>query len=403
MPSLPLQGVLVVAVEQAVSAPMCSRHLADLGARVVKVEPRQGGDFTRGYDDAVRGESAFFVWLNRGKESLAIDLKHPAGLGVLERLLARADVLVQNLAPGAAARLGLAPAEVRQRHPRLTTVDISGYGVGGPLDARRAYDLLVQAEGGSCSVTGWPGAPAKPGIAVADLATGLYAASAVLAALLARERTGRGSAVSVAMFDVIAEWMGSALQTSLHTGVDPQPVGLGSPLVAPYGAYPTADGHTVLLGTTNDAEWKRLALQVLQRPDLASDPALATNPDRVQARERLDDAIGAWVSLRTLGEVQRAAEAARIGHARLNSVADVVTHPQLVERDRWVEVGSPVGDIPVLLPPLSCAEWPTPRGPVPALGSGTDGLLAELGYTPEEAAELAAAGAAGAAPGETTR
>src|SRR5216683_4592421 len=251
-----LAGITVVAVEQAVAAPLCTRHLGDLGASVIKVESRTGGDFARGYDDTVRGMAAHFVWANRNKESIALDLKHPRGREVLAGLVATADVVVQNLAPGAAARLGLDAAGLRARHPWLVTVDISGYGRGGPLQASRAYDLLIQSEAGSCAITGWPEAPAKPGIPVADIGAGMYALTSVLAALLVRERTGRGTTISVGLFDAVAEWMGFALNQARYGGVDPQPNGLSSPMVAPYGAYRTGDGQVLVLGTTNDREWR---------------------------------------------------------------------------------------------------------------------------------------------------
>jgi enoyl-CoA hydratase/carnithine racemase len=242
-----------------VAAPVCTRHLGDLGARVIKVESRSG-DFARDYDDTVLGMAAHFVWANRNKESIALDLKHPRGREVLARLVATAAVLVQNLAPRAAARLGLDAAELRARHPRLVTVDISGYGRGGPMHAARAYDLLVESAAGSCAITGWPDAPAKPGIPVADIGAGMYALTSVLAALLVRERTGQGTAISVGLFDAVAEWMGFALNQARYGGVDPQPNGLSSPMVAPYGAYRTGDGQVLVLGTTNDREWQRLAV-----------------------------------------------------------------------------------------------------------------------------------------------
>lgn len=362
---------------------MCTRHLADLGARVLKIENPAGGDFTRSYDQAVRGMSGYFVWLGRGKESVALDLKDAAGQATLQRLIARADVLVQNLAPGAAERIGVGSAGMRTRHPRLVTVDISGYGQGGPYDGRRAYDLLVQAEAGACAMTGRPGDPVKPGPPLADLGSGIYAASGVLAALLERERTGQGAAISVAMLDVVADWMGWALNQSLHTGTDPQPVGMGSPLVAPYGAYRTADGLTAVLGTTNDAEWQRLAGQMLADAALAADPRFRHNPDRVRQREALDTIIGGWAAERTLAQIQAAADDAGIGCARLNSLTDVVHHPQLAARQRWSEVDSPVGKVPSLLPPVT-GPWGAPMGGVPALGEHTDAVLAEFAELSED-------------------
>ncbi|MEX5710555.1 CoA transferase [Parafrankia sp. FMc6] len=384
----PLEGLLVVGLEQAVAAPIATRHLADMGARVVKVENPRGGDFARHYDGALNGMAAHFVWVNRGKESLTLNLTDPRGAEALERLLGRADVLIQNLAPGAAARRGLAAEQVVARHPRMVAVDISGYGEGGPLSHKRAYDLLVQSEGGSCSVTGEPGRPAKAGIPIIDLATGMYALSSILAALYARRETGRGSAISLSLFDVVTEWMGYSLNFTMGTGVEQQPAGVGSPAVAPYGAYPTADGQTVVLGTTNDREWQRLARTVLDRPDLADDPAFAGNADRVRERARLDEVIIAWSKSVTLVEAQEILDNAELGNARLNGVQDVLDHPHLRERDRWQEVSTPTGTVQALLPPPIAAEWTPPMGAVPALGEHTDALLAELGYPAEEIAAL---------------
>ncbi len=376
---LPLADLVVVGIEQAVAAPFATRQFADLGARVIKVENPRGGDFARDYDDAVNGLAAHFVWCNRGKESVALDLTTPDGTAVLEALLARADVLIQNLAPGAATRRGFAAEQVTQRHPRLVAVDISGYGEGGPFQQRRAYDLLVQSEGASCSVTGLPGAPAKPGIPVADIASGMYAFSSALAALHERERTGQGAAISISLFDAVTEWMGYPLHYTLGTGVEQEPRGVGSPAVAPYGAYPTSDGQQIVLGTTNDAEWQRLAGRVLERTDLAADPAYATNAARTMARGPLDAELTAWTRERSFAEIATALDAAAIGYARLNSVGDLIRHPQLAERSRWTEVGSPVGKVPAVLPPPISPGWDIQLGDVPALGEHTESVRAWLG------------------------
>lgn len=388
----PLAGVQVVAFEQAVSAPLCTRHLADLGARVIKVEDPRGGDFARQYDDSVKGLGAHFVWLNRNKESCTLDLKHPAAGAILDGLLAAADVVVQNLAPGAAARLGIDAAALTARYPRLVAVDISGYGTGGAFDHKRAYDLLIQAEGGSCSITGLPGAPAKPGIPIADLGTGMYAFSSIVTALYARERTGRGACLSISMLDTIAEWMGFALNYTMHTGTERAPNGMGSPMVAPYGAYPTADGQTVVLGTTNDREWQRLATQLLGRTDLAADPRYATNSDRCERRAELDAVIADWAAQHDLEAIRAGADLAGIGNARLNSVGDVLTHPQLADRKRWQDVESPVGPVPALLPPFDSPGWEVRMDGVPALGQDTDSVLAGLGVSTERIRELRADG-----------
>jgi crotonobetainyl-CoA:carnitine CoA-transferase CaiB-like acyl-CoA transferase len=381
---LPLDGLLVVAVEQAVSAPHCTRQLADLGARVIKVEG-PNGDFARHYDEAVHGVAAHFAWANRGKESVVLDLKSEVGRDALERLLERADVLVQNLAPGAAERLGLDAAAVVQRHPRLVAVDISGYGSGGPRAASRAYDLLVQAESGSCAITGTPEVPAKPGIPFADVGTGMVAANAVLAALLRRATTGCGAAITVGMFDVMTDWMGWALNQSRYTGVDPPRVGLSSPMVSPYGGYRTADGHVIVLGTTNDGEWQRLASQVMGRDDLAADPAYATNADRVRRRAELDRAIAEWAGAQAFSDASAAAEAAGIGWARYNAPAEVLEHPQLVERRRWVDTASENGSFLSLRPAADSPDWDWTAGGVPALGQHTDAVLAELGLDVQSA------------------
>ncbi|MHC5257735.1 CaiB/BaiF CoA transferase family protein [Streptomyces sp. UC4497] len=379
----PLAGVTVVSVEQAVSAPLCTRALADLGARVIKVEA-PGGDFTRYYDDVVHGLAAHFVWVNRGKESLALDLKSAHGAHLLHRLLDRADVFVSNLAPGSAAKLGFSASDLSARHPDLITMEIDGYGPGGPLSHKRAYDLLVQAEAGACAITGMPGAPAKPGPPMADVCTGLYAALSITALLAERGRgTGRSqgpAAVSVSMFDTMTELMGYALTYTRHTGVDQQPVGMGSPAVAPYGAYATADGHTVVLGTTNDREWQRYARELLERPDLAEDPGLATTADRVAARERLDAEIAGWCAAHTLHDIQTAADAAGIGNAKLNTPSEVLTHPQHTTRDRWREIDTPGGrTVAPLPPPVFEGRPPAPMGNVPALGEHTEAILRELG------------------------
>jgi crotonobetainyl-CoA:carnitine CoA-transferase CaiB-like acyl-CoA transferase len=378
-PRSPLDGITVIGLEQAIAAPLCTRHLADLGARVIKVEQPGSGDMARHYDRAVRGMSAHFTWLNHGKESAALDLKEPGDLDLFTRLLERADVLVSNLGPGALARLGLASETLPERYPRLIVVDISGYGRGGPLDRKRAYDLLVQAEGGSCAITGRPGQPAKAGIPVADIGTALYAYSSVLAALYDRKLTGRGAVIPIAMLDVVAEMMGFALNQVLHTGEEPEPVGMGSPMVAPYGAYPTADGQTVVLGTTSDREWRRLAKDLLGRPDLAEDQRYAHNAERVTHRAELDKLLASWCAGLDLAEIQRRADDAGIGNARFNGVNDLAAHPQLAARDRWREVGSPVGPLPALLPPALAAGWRAVSGSVPELGADTAAIRAEFG------------------------
>ena len=379
----PLAGLTVVALEQAVSAPICTRTLGDFGARVIKVENPAGGDFARHYDDVVNGLAAHFVWANRGKESIALNLADPEGLRVLHLLLERADVLVSNLTPGATAKLGIAPDDLAARHPDLIAVEIDGYGPGGPLSHKRAYDLLVQAESGACSITGFPGAPAKAGPPIADICSGLYAALSIMALLCERGRSSSasrgGRAVAVSLFDTMTDLMGYALTYTQHSGIDQQPMGMGSPAVAPYGAYDTADGQTVVLGTTNDREWQRFARELLGRPDLAEDERFRTNPGRVEHRAVLDEQVAGWCSERNLADIQQSADSAGIGNSRYNTPSDVVAHPHLTARDRWRPLGTPGGSVQALLPPPVISGYESPMGPVPALGQHTEAILAELG------------------------
>ena len=390
---LPLAGVTVVAIEQAVAAPLCSRVLADLGARVIKIEHPRGGDFTRSYDDVVNGLAAHFVWLNRGKESVALDIKADAGRRILHELLAGADVLISNLGPGAMARMGLDASSLATPYPRLIALEINGYGAGGTLAGKRAYDLLIQAESGACSITGWEGEPAKPGPPMADACTGLYAAVTILAALHGRTSTNRGVGASVSMFDSMIDLMGYALTHARYSGAETAPVGMGSPAVAPYGAYRTGDGQVVVLGTTNDAEWLRLA-SMIARPDLAEDQRYARNPDRVMRRDDLDAAVGDWCAQRTLAEVQALADAAGIGNARYNTTMEVVEHPHLRQRDRWATVESPVGPLTTMLPPPVVASWNYDLGSLPELGQHTAPVLRELGLSNDDIGHLVDTGAA---------
>ena len=377
------------------SAPMCTRTLADFGARVIKVENPDGGDFARHYDDVVNGLAAHFVWVNRGKESVTLDLKSADGIGVLHRLLDRADVLVSNLAPGSTARLGIAPDDMAARHPGVIAVEIDGYGPGGPISHKRAYDLLIQAESGVCAVTGYPGAPAKPGPPVADVLSGLYAAISILALLGDRKRDR--SSVRVSLFDVATELMGYHLNYTRHSGIDQQPLGMSSPAVAPYGAYRTADDQTVILGTTNDREWQRLARDIIQRNDLADEERYRTNAGRVANRAVLDEAIGSWCAQHDLAHVQKTADAAGIGNARYNVPSEVLEHKQLAARDRWRQIDTPVGQIPALLPPPVISGYTPPMGAIPGLGEHTDSVLAALGIDDDEISRLREQGAIGPA------
>ncbi len=386
--ALPLGGVRVVALEQAVAAPFCTRQLADLGADVVKIERPDGGDFAREYDRALHGLSAHFAWLNRGKRSVALDVKGGAGREALGRLLARADVFVHNLAPGAVERLGLGWEVVSEQYPALIWCGISGYGPDGPYRDKKAYDLLVQAEAGAIAVTGTPEAPAKVGVSIADIAAGLYAYSSILAALLGRARTGRGERIDISMLECLVEWAMPQLYTWLGTGVAPARAGLRHATIVPYGAYACADG-AVLLAIQNDREWRRFCAEVLGEPDLAGDPRFATHEDRLRHRADLEAHIEARFAARTADEIVAALDASGIANGRLNDLPAVAEHPQLAARGRRAIVGSPVGPVPAFLPPHNLAGAPARMGAVPALGEHTHEVLAELGFNEGEIARAA--------------
>ena len=375
---LPLDGIVVVSLEQAVAAPFATRQLADLGARVIKVERTGGGDFARGYDRTVLGQSSYFVWLNRGKESIELDVKSERGHDVMAALLAKADVFVQNLAPGAAARLGFAADELLARHPRLICCSVSGYGPDGPHAEKKAYDLLVQCEAGLLSVTGTADSPAKAGISVADIAAGMYAFTGVLTALYERERTGEGSAVEVAMLDALGEWMTQPYLYSVYGGEPPRRTGARHASISPYGPYAAADGQ-VFLGLQNEREWAVLCREILGRPELISDPRFATNTDRVVNDEQLTLIIETVLRQLTAAEVERRLDEAGIANARLRTPAEFAAHPQLAARDRWRQVDTPAGPVRALLPPVTVPGRETAMGHVPALGEHTAAILAELG------------------------
>jgi len=388
---VPLTGVTVVSVEQAVAAPFATRQLADLGARVIKVERPDSGDFARHYDTAVKGLASYFVWLNRGKQSLSLDLGTAAGRSVLGRLIDRADVFVQNLAPGAATRMGLSAEVLRVRDQRLIVCDVSGYAPDGPFGDRRAYDLLIQCETGLLSVTGTQDAPAKAGISVADIAGGMYAFSSILAALYARERTGVGAALQVSLFESLTEWMTQPMYYTMYTGVPPARTGTSHATIAPYGTFRTGGGGTVQLGVQNDREWHRLCSQVLGRPELADDPRFATNTARVAARAELHREIEAALGAHSPDEVLALLNTAQIANARLNTVDDLLAHPQL--EHRWAEVESPAGPVRTLPFPVSTGGTAPAFGPIPAVGEHTGAILAELGLTDAEVAALRSSGA----------
>ncbi|GAB2739346.1 CaiB/BaiF CoA-transferase family protein [Melaminivora jejuensis] len=384
----PLDGITVVSLEHAVAAPFCTRQLADLGARVIKVERPGSGDFARGYDTRVRGQSSHFTWINRSKESLALDLKQPEALAALAQLLARADVLVQNLAPGAAARLGLSFAALHAAHPRLIVCDISGYGASGPYRDKKAYDLLIQSEAGFLSVTGTPDAPAKAGISVADIAAGMYAYSSILSALLLRGRTGLGSHIDVSMLEAMAEWMGYPLYYAFEGAAPPPRAGAAHASIYPYGPFAAGAGGSVMLGLQNEREWQAFCAGVLQQPHIASDPRFCSNAQRSQHRAELQELIAQAFAPLTAAQLVERLEAAGIANARVNDMADVWAHPQLQARQRWREVDSPAGRIPALLPPGVSSAFEPRMDAVPALGQHTRAILAELGWAEARIAAL---------------
>ena len=374
---LPLSGIVVVALEQAVAVPFATRQLADLGARVIKIERPGPGDFARGYDTTVLGQASYFVWLNRGKESVALDIKSPEGAEALAALLAGADVFLQNLGPGAAARLGLAADGLLARHPRLICGTVSGYGPDGPYAGKKAYDLLVQCETGVLSVTGTPDEPCKAGISVADIAAGMYAYTGVLTALYERERTGRGSSFEVSLFDALGEWMTQPYYYTVYGGTGPVRTGARHASISPYGPY-AARGGQVFLGLQNDREWVVLCEQVLGRPELVTDPRFATNPDRVVHDAELRAIIEGVFAALTPDEVAARLDQAGIANARLRTPAEFAAHPQLAARDRWREVDTPGGPVRTLLPPVTVPGREPAMGAVPAPGQHTDSILAEF-------------------------
>lgn len=379
-----LDGITVVTLEHAIAAPFCTRQLADLGARVIKVERPGVGDFARGYDERVKGLASHFVWTNRSKESLTLDVKHPEAAPILAALVARADVLVQNLAPGAAARLGLSYEALAPKHPRLIVCDISGYGDYGPYRDKKAYDLLIQSESGFLSITGTPDAPAKAGCSIADIAAGMYAYTNVLAALLERARTGRGKAIDVSMLESMVEWMSYPLYYAYDGAAPPPRAGAAHATIYPYGPFPAGDGKVVMLGLQNEREWTIFCEQVLGQPELARDPRFSSNSKRTAAREALRAIVTAAFAPLTAAEVIARLDSAGIANARMNDMLEVWAHPQLEARHRWVDVDTAAGKIPALLPPGSSPDAPAseaPRmDPVPALGAHTSAILAELGY-----------------------
>ena len=375
---LPLQGITVVSIEQAVAAPFATRQLADLGARVIKIERPDGGDFARGYDAVVKGQSSYFVWLNRSKQSLTLDLKRSEGMGVLSQLLAKADVFVQNLAPGAADRLGTDVAGLCRKHPRLVACNVSGYGADGPFADKKAYDLLVQAETGLLSITGTADTACKVGISVADIAAGMYAYSGILAALFARATSGRGTSLDVSLFDALGEWMAAPMYHAAYA--EPlKRTGANHPSIAPYGPFRTRDRDEIMIAIQNAREWRRFCAEVLEHPALVDDDRFATNANRVRNRNALQIALESVLGTLSTRDLIARLDGARIAHGGVNDVRGFIDHPQLAARDCWREVASPGGAVRALLPPVRMRDVAPVMGAVPALGEHTDAILTELG------------------------
>jgi itaconate CoA-transferase len=391
--SRPLDGVTVVTLEHAIAAPFCTRQLADLGARVIKVERPGVGDFARAYDERVHGLASHFVWTNRSKESLTLDVKHAEADRILERLLEGADVLVQNLAPGAAARLGLSYEALKERYPRLIVCDISGYGNDGPYRDKKAYDLLIQSESGFLSVTGTADEPSKAGCSIADIAAGMYAYTNILSALIQRGKTGQGCHIDVSMLESMVEWMNYPLYYAFEGAAPPPRAGAAHATIYPYGPFATGDGRTVMLGLQNEREWTAFCQQVLEQPDLAIDERFSSNSRRVANRDALRALIVAAFSQSSAEQVQQRLEAAQIANASVNDMHQVWQHPQLQARARWTSVGTSAGDIPALLPPGRSSAYQARMDPVPALGQHSEAILSELGWSQADIAILRKQGA----------
>ncbi|EBN0460673.1 CoA transferase [Salmonella enterica subsp. enterica serovar Dublin] len=384
----PLDGITVVSLEHAVAAPFCTRQLADLGARVIKVERPGNGDFARGYDQRVNGQSSHFIWINRSKESLALDVKQPAAKAALLELLKTADVLVQNLAPGATARMGLSYETLKELNPKLIVCDISGYGADGPYRDKKAYDLLIQSEAGFLSVTGTPETPSKSGISVADIAAGMYAYTNILSALLLRGKTGVGSHIDVSMLEAMGEWMGYPLYYAYDGAPPPPRTGASHASIYPYGPFQAGDGKTVMLGLQNEREWTAFCDTVLLQPDVATDTRFDSNAQRNANREALQALIVQTFAALTAAQVVERLEQAGIANARVNEMADLWEHPQLQARQRWRTVGTPQGDVPALLPPGVNSAFDYRMEAVPAVGQHNASILAELGWSAEQIASV---------------
>ena len=377
----PLDHITVVSLEHAIAAPFCTRQLADLGARVIKVERPGVGDFARAYDNRARGEASHFVWVNRSKESLALDLKDPQHLAVLKQLIAKADVLVQNLAPGATGRMGLDAATLRAADPRLIVCDISGYGNDGPYRDKKAYDLLIQSEAGFLSITGTPEHPSKAGNSIADIAAGMYAYTNILSALIQRDKTGEGSHIDVSMLEALGEWMGFPMYYTTDDALPPPRSAAAHATIYPYGPFAAGDGRKVILGLQNEREWLQFCNKVLLQPELATDARFDRNALRSANRVELEAIILSAFSNLTAEQVVERLDSAQIANANMNNMADLWAHPQLKARERWTSVGSPAGDLPALLPPGKQSSFDYRMEAVPAVGEHTQAILAELGTT----------------------
>jgi itaconate CoA-transferase len=386
-PVLALEGITVISLEHAIAAPLATRHLADMGARVIKVERPGSGDFARAYDDRVDGLASHFVWVNRSKESLTLDLKQPEAQEILMTLLAEADVLVQNLAPGAAARMGLSFEALAAKNPKLIVCDISGYGEGGPYTEKKAYDLLIQSEAGFLSITGTPNEQVKAGISIADIAAGMYAYTNILAALIERGKTGRGRRIEIAMIDAMVEWMGFPMYYAYEGQEPPRRTGASHATIYPYGPFRAGDGRTVMLGLQNEREWAVFCDKLLGDVALATDERFASNARRTANREVLSTLIEQSFASLAADEVMARLDAADIANANVSTMSDIWNHPQLEARKRWTSVETPAGPVPALQPPGMGGDRPARMGPVPALGEHTAAILEELGYT-DRAAEL---------------
>jgi len=387
----PLEGITVVSLEHAIAAPFCTRQLADLGARVIKIERPGVGDFARAYDARVKGQASHFVWTNRSKESLTLDLKNADAMAALRQLIAKADVLVQNLAPGATARMGLAYEDLKPAHPGLIVCDISGYGEDGPYRDKKAYDLLIQSEAGFLSITCTQDTPSKAGNSVADIAAGMYAYTNILSALLLRGKTGQGSHIDVSMLEALGEWMGYPMYYAFDGATPPARSGASHASIYPYGPFPAGDGGIIMLGLQNEREWKVFCDKVLLQADLATDARFASNALRNQNREALRGLIVSAFAALSTDQVEQRLEEAQIANARMNDMAGLWAHPQLKSRERWRDVGSPVGMLPALLPPGRNSAFDYRMDPIPKVGEHTDAILQELGLSKEAVQALRAA------------